>query len=52
MLQGSVHTMFDSSLKPEEVMDLIPVKPLGEDEETIRDSYRTKLMSLYGKLKG
>ena len=35
-----------------EVMDLVPVKPLGEDEAAIRNAYRTKLTGLYQKLKG
>jgi len=52
MLKGAVETMDDSGLTPEEVMDLIPVKPLGEDEATIRNVYRTKLTGLYQKLKG
>jgi pyrroline-5-carboxylate reductase len=38
-------------LSPIEVMDLIPVKPLGEEETNIRNMYRTKLQGLYGKLK-
>ena len=52
MLKGAVETVDESGLTPEEVMDLIPVKPLGEDEETIRNAYRTKLTGLYQKLKG
>ncbi len=52
MVTGAVETMFASSLTAEEVIDLIPVKPLGEDEETIKNMYRTKLNGLYAKLKG
>ena len=52
MLKGAVETVDESGLTPEEVMDLIPVKPLGEDEATIRNVYRTKLTGLYQKLKG
>jgi pyrroline-5-carboxylate reductase len=52
MLKGAVETMDDSGLSPGEVMDLIPVKPLGEDEAMIRNAYRTKLTGLYQKLKG
>jgi hypothetical protein len=33
-------------------MDLIPVKPIGEEETNIRNIYRTKLQGLYSKLKG
>jgi pyrroline-5-carboxylate reductase len=35
----------------DEVMDLIPVKPLGEEEPVIRAMYRSKLAPLYDKLK-
>jgi pyrroline-5-carboxylate reductase len=52
MLKGAVETMDDSGLSPEEVMDLIPVKPLGEDEAAIRSAYRTRLTGLYQKMKG
>ncbi|HNY70006.1 MAG TPA: NAD(P)-binding domain-containing protein [Syntrophorhabdus sp.] len=51
MVKGAADTMFSSSLSPSEVMDLVPVKPLAEDEETIRSMYTTKLTALYGKLK-
>lgn len=52
MLKGAVETVDESGLTPEEVMDLVPVKPLGEDEAMIRNAYRTKLTGLYRKLKG
>ncbi len=52
MVKGAVDTMFSSSMTPVEVLDLIPVKPLAEDEETIRSIYTTRLSSLYAKLKG
>ena len=52
MLKGALETIDESGLSPDEVMDLIPVKPLGEDEAMIRNAYRTKLMGLYRKLKG
>jgi len=52
MLKGALETIDESGLSPEEVMDLIPVKPLGEDEAAIRNVYRTKLTGLYQKLKG
>jgi pyrroline-5-carboxylate reductase len=52
MLKGALETVDESGLTPEEVMDLIPVKPLGEDEAMIRNAYRTKLTGLYQKLKG
>lgn len=52
MVSGAVETMFAASLSPAAVMDLIPVKPLAEDEEKIREMYRTRLTALYAKLKG
>ncbi|NMB99536.1 MAG: NAD(P)-binding domain-containing protein [Thermoanaerobaculaceae bacterium] len=51
MVVGTVMTMFDSNLPASAVIDLIPVKPLGDDEEYIKSAYRTKLEKLYQKLK-
>jgi pyrroline-5-carboxylate reductase len=51
MLKGTLKIVKDSGLSPAEVMDLIPVKPLGGEEANIRNIYRTKLQGLYGKLK-
>lgn len=52
MLKGAIETVDESGLTPGEVMDLVPVKPLGEDEAMIRNAYRTKLTGLYQKMKG
>lgn len=52
MIKGSAKTLFKSGLLYEEVDNLIPVKPLGEDESTIRQIYETRLTGLYAKLKG
>jgi pyrroline-5-carboxylate reductase len=52
MVEGATRTMFTTGMKPEEVMDLVPVKPIGEDEQTIRDLYRKKLIAFHLKLKG
>ena len=52
MLKGTLKTMTDSGLSPIEVMDLVPVKPFGEEEAIIRNIYQTKLQGLYSKLKG
>lgn len=51
MAAGSIATMAESGLSPGEVMDLVPVKPLGADEPAIREIYRKRLTELYGKLK-
>ena len=52
MVNGAAATMFESGLTPAQVMDLVPVKPLGEDEAAIKNLYQTKLTGLYQKLKG
>lgn len=51
MWKGALKTIKDSGLSPAEVMDLVPLKPLGEEEANIRNIYRTKLQGLYDKLK-
>lgn len=51
MIKGAVDTLFFSGIPSEEVMDLIPVKPLGEYEETIKTFYTEKLNAIYGKIK-
>lgn len=51
MAAGAAKTLRESGLSPEDVIDLIPVKPLADDEEKIREIYRTKLSALYRKLK-
>ena len=50
MINGSIKTMF-SDLPKQEVLDLIPVKPLGENETEIVKLYEDKLTGLYNKLK-
>jgi pyrroline-5-carboxylate reductase len=50
-LQAALNLMFESGLSPEQVMDLIPVKPIGETETQITEIYQTKLMGLYAKIK-
>lgn len=51
MVAGTVRTLFGSGMSAEEAMDLIPVKPLGEDEANIKAMYRARLEPLYKKLK-
>jgi pyrroline-5-carboxylate reductase len=51
MVKGAIDTMFESGLSIEEVIDLVPVKPLAEDESTIKNIYKTKLETLFAKLK-
>lgn len=50
MVKGANKTLFKSGLAYADVVNLIPVKPLGEDEPGIRQIYETRLTSLYSKL--
>jgi pyrroline-5-carboxylate reductase len=50
-LVASLKLMFKSGLTPQEVMDLIPVKPIGEHETQITEIYKTKLIGLFEKIK-
>lgn len=52
MVSGTIGLLFDSGLTYEEVVDLIPVKPIGDQESQIQEIYKTKLTVLYQKLKG
>jgi pyrroline-5-carboxylate reductase len=52
MLDGAVRTFFDSGLAAEQVIDLIPVRPLADAEAEIRKAYRQFLPKLHAKLKG
>ena len=50
-LLAAINLMYNSELKPEEVMDLIPVKPIGDHEAQISEIYRNKLTALFEKIK-
>ena len=50
-LEKSGNLYYHSKLSPEEVMDLIPVKPIGENEKEIEQILETRLMGLYNKIK-
>ncbi|TCL59747.1 hypothetical protein EDC14_103840 [Hydrogenispora ethanolica] len=51
MTTGMAGTFFDSGLESKEVVDLVPVRPLGEEEAAIGEMYRNRLGGLYQKLK-
>lgn len=51
MMLGTINTLFFSDIASEEVMDLVPVKPVGEYEETIKAFYNEKLKGIYSKIK-
>lgn len=52
MLDGAVRTFFDAGLAAEQVLDLVPVKPLAAAEPQIRQAYLDVLPRLHAKLKG
>lgn len=51
MLWGTTETLFNSGLSYEEVMDLVPVKPLAEVEPIILGYYNQYLAGLFNKIK-
>jgi len=50
-LIASLNLMYNSGLTPAAVIDLIPVKPIGEHESQIAEIYKTKLIGLFEKIK-
>ena len=51
MLSGAATTMRDSGLSREEVMDLVPVKPLAEMDAEVIERYRVKLTAVMDKIR-
>ena len=50
MVEGAVRTLFGSGLDRDEVLDLVPVRPLAADEESIRALYADRLPPLFERL--
>jgi len=50
-LERSLSLFYESGLTPDEVIDLIPVKPIGEKEEEIKTIYESMLMGLFEKIR-
>lgn len=50
-MKASLNTFYHSGLQPDEVMNLIPVKPIGENEAQIKAVYQDKLVGLWEKIK-
>jgi pyrroline-5-carboxylate reductase len=50
-LYASLDLMYKSGLTEKDVIDLIPVKPIGEHESQITEIYKTKLIGLYEKIR-
>jgi pyrroline-5-carboxylate reductase len=51
MLEGMIPTIFQSGLSMDEVIDLIPGKPMAPHEDSIRRMYESSLNGIYAKLK-
>jgi len=50
-LKVSIEIFYNSGLSSDEVIDLIPVKPIGETESQVKEIYQSKLMGLFAKIK-
>jgi pyrroline-5-carboxylate reductase len=50
-ISAAMNLLFRSDLTPAQVMDLIPVKPIGEAESQITEIYNTRLIALFEKIK-
>jgi hypothetical protein len=51
MLHGTAVTLFESGLKYEDVINLVPVKPMAPHEAAIKEFYQASLNAIYQKLK-
>lgn len=51
MVDGTATTLLTSGLSPAEVMDLLPVRPMAEDEASIRTAIQTRLRAIHAKLR-
>ena len=50
-LKAALEIMYNSNLSYEKVIDLIPVKPIGDREADIKEILSTKLKGLFNKIK-
>lgn len=50
-LLAALKLYFESGLSSKQVIDLIPVKPIGEHQQQIAEFYQSKLMGLFEKIK-
>lgn len=51
MLWGTTETLFNSGMPYNEVADLVPVKPMGEVEDTIKGYYDHYLNGIFARIK-
>jgi len=50
MISETIDIIFNSDLIPEKILDSVPVRPFGQEENTIREIYNTSLTSIYNRL--
>ena len=50
-LLAAVQLFYNPDMSHEEIMDLIPVKPVGDHEQNIRECFTSKLLPLFEKIK-
>lgn len=50
-LKAAIDIFYESGLSQKQVIDLIPVKPIAEHEESIKEFLNGKLISLFEKIK-
>ncbi len=50
-LSRAIELYYESGLSPDDVIDLIPVKPIGDKEEEIEEILESRLLGLYEKIK-
>ncbi len=50
-LKRATNLFYTSELTQDEVLNLIPIKPIGEYEEEIKNLLKTKLIGLFEKIK-
>lgn len=51
MIRGAAASLLESGLAPAEVMDLVPVRPLADDEPAIRSALENRLRAMHAKLR-
>jgi len=51
MVAGTTETLFNSGLSYDKVVDLVPVKPMAEHENTVKDFYSSCLNGIFQKIK-
>jgi len=50
-IKASIDLLYNTDLTPQQVIYLIPVKPIGEHETQIIEIYNVKLIGLFEKIK-